>query len=430
MFTYEEAVSYMEHASLFGGKKHGLENMKQLLGRLGNPEAHLRFVHVAGTNGKGSVCAYTESVLRAAGYRTGLYTSPYLEQFSERIRVNFEPIAPQDLSQVATEVIGTAQAMAAEGLSHPTFFELVTACAFLHFLRAKVDIVVTEVGLGGRLDSTNVITPLCCAITSIDLEHTKVLGNTKQEIAFEKGGIIKSGIPCVLSPALDDDIAAYLSSLAAQRGAPVRTAEDCAVCMIADDLDGQVLSIRGGLDYPRLSTRLLGAYQRSNLVTALLLVEELRRQRFTISAHAVQAGIAATFWPGRMEIYRRAPMILIDGAHNPQGAASLAQAMAHYLPGQKLRLLTGVLAGKDYMGIAAQLAGFASEAYITKPESSRALSGEILQEAYLAHHVPCILFTSLGDALRQALSSAEPLVIAGSLYLAGQARTQLATLLG
>ncbi|MDD4797797.1 MAG: bifunctional folylpolyglutamate synthase/dihydrofolate synthase [Eubacteriales bacterium] len=430
MLSYEEAVSYLEHASLFGGKKHGLENMKQLLAHLGNPEAHLRFVHVAGTNGKGSVCAYVESMLRAAGYRTGLYTSPYLECFAERIRVDFIPICRQDLTRVANQVIAAGRAMAAEGLSHPTFFELVTACAFLHFAQAKVDIVVAEVGLGGRLDATNVITPLCCAVTSIDLDHTKVLGNTKEEIAFEKAGIMKSGVPCVLSPALDDGIAAYLAALAARRGVPVRDASRCVMDELANGLDGQVLSLHGELNHPRLSTRLLGAHQRNNLLTALLVADELRRQGLALCDDAVQCGVAATCWPGRMEVYRRAPLILIDGAHNPQGAASLAQAMAHYLPGQKARLLTGVLSGKDYQGIAAQLASFAGEVYITKPESDRALPGEILQQAYLQRHIRCTLFATLDDALHRALRDEEPLVIAGSLYLAGQARTRLAKLIG
>ncbi|MDD3243095.1 MAG: bifunctional folylpolyglutamate synthase/dihydrofolate synthase [Eubacteriales bacterium] len=429
MLTYEEAVDYMEHASLFGSKKNGLENTKALLHRLGDPQAQLRFVHVAGTNGKGSVCAYAESALRAAGYRTGLYTSPYLEEFAERIRVNFRPIAREDFAAVADEVITQAKEMAAEGHDHPTFFELVTACAFLYFSRAHVDIVVTEVGLGGRLDATNVIAPLACAITSIDLEHTKVLGNTVEQIAFEKGGIIKPHIPCALSPALTPHIQEYLTALAQERGAPVLSPGAWHVTPLRDTLDGQTLCVEGPEHYPALHTCQLGAYQRENLLCALMLLHALKEQGFALPGEAVARGIAQMRWPGRMEVYRRSPLILIDGAHNPQGAASLAAAMAHYLPGQKPLLLTGVLSGKDVAGIARQFASFAGEVWITKPESERALPGEVIAEAYAVLGVPTRLFATVEDALRAAMATSRPLIIAGSLYLAGQARTLLRALL-
>ena len=222
MKNYDACVAYIENATLFGAIKNNLDNIKRLLARLDNPQNTLKFIHVAGTNGKGSTCAMLESVLRESGYKTGLFTSPYLEKFTERIRIGGENISEDAFYIIANDVISKAKKMVDEGFSHPTFFELVTACSFVAFKQMGVDIAIIEVGIGGMYDSTNVIDPLVCVITNIGLDHIKILGDTIEEVARQKAGIIKPGIP-LISGVTSDEAKPVIQSVAANRAAPVLT---------------------------------------------------------------------------------------------------------------------------------------------------------------------------------------------------------------
>jgi dihydrofolate synthase/folylpolyglutamate synthase len=413
------------------GIKPGLERIRELLRLLGDPQQGLQVIHVAGTNGKGSVCALLDSVLRSAGYRTGLYTSPHLVDLRERFLFQGRPISARDMEVCAELLWPAVKAMQAAG-EPPTFFEATTALGLLFFARKKAQVVVLETGLGGRYDATNLFdAPLLTLITNIDLEHTQVLGKTVERIAWEKAGIAKPGADLVsaASPRAMKVIArewraaqrrspkARLVSLALGRGFRLHSASLAWRPRPSQRMDIEVLGKRRRLCLP-----LLGPHQVANLACALAGVESLRRRGFAISEPALSRGITATRWPGRLQLLGRRPRLLVDGAHNPAGALALAAALPKLRQGQ-LGLVMGVLKDKDWRGIMAPLLPQAGRCFFSAPRNARALkAGHLLALARQAQ-VPASAHPSLKAALKAARCWAGPgdtLVVAGSLYSVGE----------
>lgn len=361
----------------------GLSRTVNLLDRMGRPQDRLRFVHVAGTNGKGSTCAYLASILQAAGYRTGLFTSPYIIEFEERIRVDGVNIALDDLRDVTLFVRGHAEAMAEEIGEHPTEFELMTAVAFEHFARSACDIVVCEVGLGGRLDSTNVIAPPeACVITRIGLDHTDFLGDTPAAVAGEKAGIIKPGSPVVSYPQDAPEAAEVIAAKARECGNEIVVPDFAKLSVGVVGSDGMRPFTYDGLS---LRTRLLGNYQPFNAVMAVETARVLRGRGWNVDDACIAQGVQDTSWPGRFEVVetgRGCAAVVVDGGHNPQGADVLAESLADVFPGKRIVFLMSVLADKDYRAMIRSVAPLgAAWICVTSPNAARALSGDDLAAA-------------------------------------------------
>ncbi|MDR1131946.1 MAG: bifunctional folylpolyglutamate synthase/dihydrofolate synthase [Oscillospiraceae bacterium] len=415
--TAEEAISFI-HERAWRGSKPGLARTRALLAEMGDPQKRLRFIHVAGTNGKGSVSAMLASILQSAGFRTGLYTSPYLTSFNERMRVNGEPISGGELAELTAAIAPCARALA----DRPTEFELVTALAFSYFERQGCDAVVLETGLGGRLDSTNVIeAPVCSVITNIGLDHTRELGDTVEKIAAEKAGIIKRDRPAVIYD-LPEAVTAVLAARCRAAGSRLIRADFSKVRPVSDSLEGQVFSYGGAA---ALRLPLLGAHQLKNAALAIETVKVLRENGFDISSEAVRRGFAHTVWPARFELISRKPWFVVDGGHNPQCAETVAENLLHYFPDQKRISLFGVLADKDYMRQAAIL-DTAADAFVTiTPPSPRALPADTLARRLRVFGKPVFSGGSISEGIETALSLAgENGVVCsvGSLYSAGPVR--------
>ena len=415
--TPREALAFIHSVSWLGSKP-GLERTRELLARMGNPQDGLRFIHVAGTNGKGSVSAMLASILTAAGYRTGLYTSPYIHHFEERMRVDGAEITPDELAEVTQEVEPHALAM----VDSPTEFELVTAIAMRFFRKKNCDIVVLEVGLGGRLDSTNVIAPpLCAVIMNIGLDHTEVLGETVEAIAAEKAAIIKPGSAAVIYPQ-QASVMAVVSAHCAALGVPLSVAAAEDALLVSDSLEGQVLRYRGG---PAMRLPLLGKHQLLNAAVALRVVETLRDRGLSIPQDAVACGLENTRWPARFELVGRNPDFVVDGGHNPQCAEAAAAGLAHYFPDRRRVLLLGVLRDKDYPRFCNILAPLADAFVTITPSNPRALEALELAEHLRRFGKPVTACESVaqGGEVAKALAGSAGMVCSiGSLYAAGAVR--------
>lgn len=394
----------------------GLDRMVALLEELGRPQDDLRFVHVAGTNGKGSTCAYLASILQAAGYRVGLFTSPFIECFEERIRVNGANITTEELSRAVAAVRPCAEAVEKRTGDHPTEFELMAAVAFEHFRSSACDVVVLEVGLGGRLDATNVIdAPEASVIARIGLDHTDLLGDTLAAVAGEKAGIIKPGVPVVSWPQ-DEEAMAVVERVCAERGCALTTPDFASLHVeplewgkrgdAAEFSELRCFSYRG----EEFATRLLGSYQAANAALALETVRVLVERGWDIPAEAQFAGVAAARWPGRFEVVASDPLTIIDGGHNPQGAQALASSLADALGEKGLGSVTfvmGVLADKDYGAMATAIAPWARRVIVYTPDSPRALPGGELA-AYLQE--ACELEAAAVPTPAEAMAQARMLV--------------------
>lgn len=401
----------------------GLDRIYGLLRRLGNPQDKLSFVHVAGTNGKGSTCACIASILKSAGYKVGLFTSPYIEYFEERIRINGTPISSQDLEEVTLLVRDAAEAMT----DHPTEFELMTAVAFLYFSRQSCDIVVAEVGLGGRLDSTNVIAaPEVGVIAPISYDHCALLGNTLTEIAGEKAGIIKSDMT-VVSANQENEAAEVLKRVAADKDAQLRFVNDESIQ--GSNKDFSYCSHKGIL-YEHLALGLVGSYQRFNAALALEACEVLREKGWSISDNALRMGLLEAQWPGRFEVVSHAPEVIIDGAHNIHAARQLVKELDLRFPLRRIIFCVGVMSDKDYQAMLALYAPLAKAFVCYAPNLDRALAPNALAaEAMRAlanlpeedHGQGCLVqaCSSAADAVHNALAMAnehDVICCCGSLY--------------
>ena len=408
--------------------KLGLGPIEALLAGLDRPQDQFLAIHVAGTNGKGSVCALLEAILRAAGLRTGLYTSPHLVRFNERIRVNGEAISDADLVARMEDVERAVAAMRKRtGERDVTFFEFTTALAFAHFRRAGVQLAVIETGMGGRLDATNVLTPAVSVITSIGLDHQQFLGDTLAAIAGEKAGILKEGRPVVLG-ALPDEAAAVVARRATALGCPLVTATDVvSVRRTRQDWAGQRVHVETS-ESPLGSVKLplLGDHQLVNLSVAVAVIDELRRElQLPISDEAMKAGIAAVRWPGRCQVLETEPPVLLDGAHNPEAAEQLAATLRSIDKRRKWQAVAGFLGDKDVPGIVSPLAGSLASLRVVTLDSDRALPA-----ADAIARLPAAVrrraeASELADALAAARADAvaDPgtgVLIFGSLYLVGE----------
>lgn len=410
--NYTESLEYI-HSINWAFCKPGLERISALCEALGHPERDLKFVHVAGTNGKGSFCSMLESVLRAAGYKTGLYTSPYIKEFGERMRVSGENIPNDTLAEITSYVRPIADAME----DRPTEFELITAIAFEYFKREGCEIVVLEAGMGGRLDSTNVIrNPLLSVITGIALDHTAFLGDTVEKIAVEKAGIIKDGAPVLLGGE-DTRVKKTVEPIALERGSKFNTVDYLKLKKHKSDLSGSRFDFG---DHKDIRISLLGLYQPKNAAAVLSAVDILRLGGLEIPEDAVRAGLAAARWPARFEILSSKPLIIFDGAHNPEGITAAVESIKHYFGEKKVYLLSGVLSDKDYRYIAAKVAEVASRAFTMTPDNPRALSAEEYAEVLKKNGVLATPYPDIRAAFTAAKSAARedgvPLVCLGSLY--------------
>ena len=415
--TYSSAVAYLFRLQKHGIKL-GLATMTALTVRLGMPQTRYRTLHIAGTNGKGSTAAMAAAVLQAAGYRVGLYTSPHLVEFRERIRVNGEMITESRVAQLTEQL----QALCQPDLS-PTFFEYTTAMAFQHFADSGVDVAVLEVGLGGRFDATNVVTPIACAVTTISLDHQEYLGDTGSSIAFEKAGIIKPGVPVVLGR-LEDDAWRTIEQVAMERQAPVfRLKED--FCTVGEE--PRQFSYHGlGMQYDALTCALEGRHQLDNAACALALLEAAAPQGITVTAEAVREGLRTVKWAGRLEVVDRRPTILLDGAHNPAAAMALADYLTRFDRSHLSRpvvLVLGMMRDKDHRGFVEPLRGLVDAVVVTQADLPRAATAQELQsslEGLLPHpHV----VPSLSDAMALSRQLATPdglVCVTGSLMLVGE----------
>jgi dihydrofolate synthase/folylpolyglutamate synthase len=409
--------------------KFDLENITILAERLGRPDRAYPSAHIAGTNGKGSTAAFLESVLRRSGFRTGLNTSPHLEKINERIRVNGEEISDQAFAEAFTRIQALNEELLAAGKlrAHPTYFECVTAMAFEYFASERVDFGVFEVGLGGRLDATNILTPLVSVITRVDFDHESFLGHSLAEIAMEKAGILKPGVPLILAEQWPEALE-VIRARAGELGCPVIetraafrierewTENGCSRASVTENASGWSFE---------LSPQLPGKFQIQNSLNAVAAARYLQKRGYRISDDAIAQGIAEAVWPGRLEKLQSDPDVYLDGAHNPSAARELAAFLEQYLAGRKIWLIFGALRDKAVDEMAGVLFPLAAEVIFTQPRTSRAISVTRLAEITSHDAARFAVVPEPEAALEHALNRAAPhdaIVVAGSLYLVGQLR--------
>ena len=406
--------------------KWDLENIRRVLERLGHPERRFASVHIAGTNGKGSVAAMLASTLRSAGYRAGLYTSPHLVRINERIAVNAAPVADADFAAAFAATSDAIESLLAEGAlpQHPSYFECLTAMALWHFAQAGVEVAVLEVGLGGRLDATNVVTPEVCVITPIDFDHERYLGHSIEQIAAEKAGIIKPGVP-VVGAAAHPEARAVMAARAAELGAPLVDvdADFHAEELQADDFGLYRFVARGpgGFALPvRLALR--GSHQVGNALTAVAAAHALTARGWKISSEAIASGLAGTVWPGRLQLFRRQPLTFLDGAHNPAGARQLARFCDEHLGGRVLHFVYGTVRDKAVDEVAELLFPRAASVTVTQPSTPRAAGCELL--ARFARNFCADVSVEPDPVIALAFASTraaadDVVLVTGSLFLVG-----------
>lgn len=416
--TYEEALSYI-HSICWKGSKLGLDRTRELLGKLNDPQKELKFIHIAGTNGKGSTAAMLSSILEEAGYRVGLYTSPFINRFNERMQVNHQPIPDEELAALTEYVRPHADAMA----DSPTEFELITALAMVWFARQKCDIVVLEVGMGGELDSTNIIdVPEAAVIAAMGMDHVKELGPTMADIARAKAGIIKEG-GRVVSYGGNLEADEVIAAVCRARNASLCQPDFSAIVPGDFSLEGQTFSYKGwrGLRIP-----LVGAYQMNNAAVVLETVEVLRQRGWSVSDEAVRQGLADTRWPARFEVLRRDPVFIVDGGHNPHGIRATAESLSRLFPGRKITFVTGVMADKDVEHILGLIVPLADQFFTVRPDNPRAMDAGELAARIEAMGAKATACASVRDGVDRAIQAEGPHGVAcalGSLYMSGEVRS-------
>ena len=422
---YQEAIKYITEVGNFGSN-YGLERTYKLLEFLDNPQGKLKIIHVAGTNGKGSTTAMITSMLKEAGYKVGMYTSPFLEEFEERIQINGENIPKEKLAQLITKIKYAVDKVIEEGYNHPTEFEIITVLMFLYFATEEVDFAVVEVGLGGRLDSTNVITPILSVITSISFDHTNLLGNTLEEIATEKAGIIKSGIPTVIYP--QEEVAEIVISSKCQeldsKLYKINKEDAKLINIIKEDKIYQQVKVKLDDEYD-VKLPLLGEHQILNLAVALKALEVIKDKAPKLNRESIVKSLATVRWNGRLEIMSNSPYVVIDGAHNIQGITQLDKNIKKYFEYKDMYLILGILADKDVEDMVKVITPKAKKVFTVTPNSMRAETAEELMNEVKKYNESCEAYNDYKNAFEDALKLCKKddlLLISGSLYMIGEMR--------
>ncbi|MGM9553343.1 MAG: bifunctional folylpolyglutamate synthase/dihydrofolate synthase [Faecousia sp.] len=420
--TVNEALTYI-HSVSWKGSIPGLSRTQELLERIGDPQNRLKFVHIAGTNGKGSTAAMLASIFRAAGYQTGLYTSPYITCFNERMQVNGEMISDEELAEITEFIRPHAEAMQ----DHPTEFELVTVIAMEYFARHGCDIVALEVGLGGELDSTNVIAaPEASVICNIGLDHTEVLGDTLEKIAAAKAGIIKGGDAVIYRGS--ESVERVFEQRCAETNTRLHRADFDGIRLISHSFAGQVFDCgaRKNIELP-----LLGEHQLKNAAVVLATVDALTAKGWQITEAQLREGLKTVSWPGRFELLSKAPVFIVDGGHNPQCMAALAKNIRDYLSDRPLTALTGVMADKDYLDMYRLVAPYIARFVTVTPDNPRALPAKELAKLLEQFGKPVTACESVEAGVKTAISQTaenEAVLAFGSLYMVGTIRATVAEL--
>ncbi len=422
-------VDYETMPGLRSAANYDLGRVQELLARLGEPHLSAKSVHIAGTKGKGSTATMVASALIDAGYSTGLYTSPHLNDPRERIRVNGELIGKEELVALVKRLKPEVEAVNQKATyGQLTTFEVLTALGFAYFKLRGVDFQVVEVGLGGRLDATNVIHPEVCIITSISLDHTEVLGNSLTALAGEKAGIIKSDSTVVASPQRDE-VARVIEEACLERGAGlIRVGKDVTWQSLGFDYDRQSLQVEGRLGSYKLSLPLLGDYQQENAATAVAALEVLAERGFTISRKNIVNGLAQTSWPGRFQVLKREPILVVDGAHNPDSARKLKQSLVQYFEFNRAILVIGLSLDKDMAGIVSELAPLFDEVVVTRSRHPRAMAPAPLAAEFTRYGVKTQVAQDVETALSLALNKAgagDLVCAAGSLFVVAEVMEQI-----
>ena len=422
--TYEQALAYFESLGKFGIQL-GLARIEALLERLGHPERRFRSVHVTGTNGKGSTTAMIAAILNEAGIRTGMYTSPHLIDYPERLQLCGANISRQAFAEVIDRTKAAADAMIDEGLENPTEFEVLTAAAFLWFAREQAEIVVVEVGLGGLLDSTNVILPELAVITNVTLEHTDRCGDTVEEIAHHKAGIIKPGVSVVTGAT--DAALTVIEAAAKRNGAACEVlGREFMVTGSRLDRQRQDFELRvGQTPAESYSIRLLGRHQTANAALAVRACQLLAQRDERLTSAVIRDGLAKAVWPGRFEIFAGAPSLILDGAHNPDGIRTLRQTLDEVFPGRAIVFLFGVLADKNHAEMARTLFRRCDRVVVVRPHSDRAAAVEDIAREIIDAVAAVKIGGTIGEGLELAKEWAGPdgiVCAAGSLYMIGEVR--------
>lgn len=430
---YQDTLNYLygfvdyslTHGSQLAKAHFELQRMRDFMQELGNPQLNYPIIHIAGTKGKGSVASICASVLSAQGYRVGLYTSPHLYDYVERIKINDQQITHAELVSMVDEF----RPYLDRG-TELTTFEITTALAFLYFARQQVEVVVLEVGLGGRLDATNIITPMVSVITSISMDHTNILGNTLEAIAGEKAGIIKPGTPVVVAPQKSAALQ-VIEQVAQQLSSPmVLVGKDYQYRLNSYSLDGQEISIwpsgkKAQEETIDLYLPLLGQHQVENAATAYAVLQTVNQNGFTVGTKAIRKGFASVSWPGRFEILQRKPTVLVDSAHNPDSAKRLRAAIQEYFPHKSVILVFGASEDKDIHGILAELLPLSKLMIITKSFHPRAADPEELRKIADDFQCPTVIDTSVNSSMERALELVDDdsiVLITGSIFMAAEAR--------
>ena len=415
--SYQSTLDYINNPN-WQRSKFGLERITELLYKMGNPEKKLKFIHIGGTNGKGSTAACCAAVMQEAGYKTGLYTSPYINKFNERMQVNGEMISDEELERLVDIIRPIADAMD----DMPTEFEVITAVAMQYFVDHECDIVVLEVGLGGEFDATNTIeTPECAVLTAIGLDHTEVLGDTLEKIATTKSGIIKEGGLVASYPA-GEEVTNAITKRCDKVGAEFHMVDLTKLTVKAVELEGCTFDYDGLTD---VFIPLAGSYQPYNASLAITVLRLIREKGWNVTDENIKNGLAKVKWPGRFEVLRRDPVFVLDGAHNPHGINATVESLVAHFGEKKLTFVIGVMADKDVEHMAAKIAPLADIFYTAKPHNKRAMEAEALAELLIRHGAKAQANPDIQTAVDNAIDHAgvDGVVIAlGSLYFSSDVR--------
>lgn len=424
--NYKEALKYIEETHKFGIRL-GLDNMTKLLDLLGNPQDNLNIIHMSGTNGKGSTCSFITSILKEAGYKVGLYTSPFLETFTERIRINGENIPEEDVARIISLIKEKIEQMVKEGYSYPTEFEIVTTMAFYYYYEQNVDYVALEVGLGGRYDATNIIkSSQVSVIGSISLDHTNILGDNISKIAYEKGGIIKeNGVAIVYNQS--DEVKNVIKQICYDKNATYIETNFDDIEIKKSDIYSQVYDATiFDESYENIEIKLIGEHQINNSILALTVIKYLECNKgLKIDDKSIRKGLINTKWPGRIEKISENPLFIIDGAHNEDGALSLAKAIDKNFKDRNLTLLIGMLEDKDIDSVLDILIPKFNKVITTTPDNPRAIDSSKLKGKILRYTDNVVDKKDIEEALNYTLESSndnDVIISAGSLYMIGSIR--------